>query len=183
MEPIGFLKPTKNRSVHTAKKHSVVLSLEILRKHSMVVGETGSGKTSGILLPAVETILREDKKAGIFLIDYKGNLSKKIKALAKKYGRLEDIEEIGTIWGRKINPLADMTPEELENFLLSRDPVKEDRFWIDNAIHILVPGFELLWAFSEFVEYVRSIDEDEFQKHFGGPRFSATLNYIRKRSV
>jgi len=182
MEPIGFLKPKENKPSFAVKQSlAAIFSLENLRKHSMVVGETGSGKTSGVLLPAVERILSKDKNAGVFIIDYKGNLSKKIKALAKKYGRLEDIEEIGTIWGRKINPLADMTPEELENFMLGRDPLVNDSFWIKNAINILVPGFKLILALNELVEFVKSIDEEEFQKHFGD--FSTSmLHHIRKRS-
>ncbi len=181
MKPIGFIKPTKDKSYAMANKPLAVFRLENLRKHWMVVGETGSGKTSGIVLPAIKAILSKDKNAGVFLIDYKGNLSKKIKTIAKKHGRLEDIEEIGTIWGRKINPLADMTPEELENFLLSRDSFVNDSFWIKNAINILVPGFKLLLALNELVEFVKSIDEEEFQKHFGD--FSASmLHYIRERS-
>jgi len=183
MEPIGFLKPKENKPSFAAK-HSLaaIISLENLRKHWMVVGETGSGKTSGILLPAVEAILSNDENAGVFVIDYKGNLSKKIKALAKKYGRLEDIEEIGTIWGRKINLLEDMTPEGLENFMLGRDPLNNDSFWIKNAINILVPGFKLILALNELVEFVRSIDEEEFKKHFGDSPFSA-LYSIREKTL
>ncbi|WP_089188434.1 type IV secretory system conjugative DNA transfer family protein [Campylobacter sputorum] len=57
--------------------------------HAMIVGETGSGKTTSAILPHLKD--RIEKGWGVLVYDYKGGEHKKIKHLALKCGRLKDV--------------------------------------------------------------------------------------------
>ncbi len=143
---IGFLQ---NESEQNRKRRFEEILLGEKYPHAMVVGETGSGKTSGVLLPTIKSILETDQNAGIFAIDYKGNLGGKIKALAKKVKRLKKVVEIGSIGSPKINPLLkDFSPEQFSDILYMQDPLSgnQDRFWINNSVNLLVPVYRFFQA-------------------------------------
>lgn len=75
--------------------------------HMVVFGTTGSGKTSGVVLPCIDRLIAGGH-GGLF-IDIKGNLRAKILKLAEKYGRLINIVEYGTSpSAMKLNILSGM---------------------------------------------------------------------------
>ncbi len=85
--------------------------------HALCIGETGSGKTTGFILPNIKD--RIAKKHGILVYDFKGNLHLGIKKLALEAGRLGDAIEIGTPWGKKTNPFEYMTIKEVYALLFA----------------------------------------------------------------
>jgi hypothetical protein len=54
--------------------------------HMLVLGPTGSGKTSQIILPLLNQDL-QNKEAGVTVIEPKGDLAEKAYAMAQHYGR------------------------------------------------------------------------------------------------
>lgn len=78
-----------------------VKSIEVPKDFTNAIffGRTGSGKTTGAILPIVEDRIKSDY--GILIYDFKGNLHLQVKYLANKYNRLDDVIEIGKPWGKK----------------------------------------------------------------------------------
>lgn len=85
--------------------------------HALCIGETGSGKTTGFILPNIKD--RIAKNHGILVYDFKGNLHLGVKKLALESDRLGDVIEIGTPWGKKTNPFEYMTVKEIYALLFA----------------------------------------------------------------
>jgi len=85
--------------------------------HALCIGETGSGKTTGFILPNIKD--RIAKNHGILTYDFKGNLHLGVKKLALEADRLNDVIEIGTPWGKKTNPFEYMTVKEIYALLFA----------------------------------------------------------------
>lgn len=84
--------------------------------HCMVLGTTGTGKTSGVILPMLEALIR-GRHIGL-IIDIKGNLSAKVYAIAEKHGRTGDILELGTgDCALRLNILANLSSQGVRDFL------------------------------------------------------------------
>lgn len=96
MKPIGFL----SNNIQSKKKEKFI-KLATDYTHAMILGVTGSGKTSSAILPILED--RISKNHGILIFDYKGEEHKKVKYLAKKYNRLKDVVMLNIPWGRTLN--------------------------------------------------------------------------------
>jgi hypothetical protein len=97
--------------------------------HALCVGETGSGKTTGFILPNIKD--RIEKNNGLLIYDFKGNLHLSVKKLAFEAGRLGDVIEIGTPWGKKTNPFEYMTVKEIYALLFALISQKDTEgvFW------------------------------------------------------
>lgn len=76
MKTIGFL----SNNIQSKKKEKFI-KLATDYTHAMILGVTGSGKTSSAILPILED--RISKNHGILIFDYKGEEHKKVKYLAK----------------------------------------------------------------------------------------------------
>jgi hypothetical protein len=61
--------------------------------HNLVTGTTGSGKTTSFILPALDNLIRKGFPG--LIIDIKGNLTEKVRALAAIHQRDDDILELG----------------------------------------------------------------------------------------
>ena len=59
-----------------------------------IIGGTGSGKTTSIILPMINSLLR--RGFGGVILDIKGNLGAQTRALAQECGRQDDIIEFGS---------------------------------------------------------------------------------------
>ncbi|MCR4666887.1 MAG: TraM recognition domain-containing protein [Desulfovibrio sp.] len=102
---IGF---TASRDIARAKPVQEVSDCDSLMKFdserilSMVqgtrsvanVGGTGSGKTSGVMSPMVDHLIRAGY--GGLILDVKGNMLSKILPIVAQHGRLDDVVEFGT---------------------------------------------------------------------------------------
>ena len=62
-------------------------------KSVMIIGSTGSGKTASVVLPMIKNCIKED--LGGIILDVKGNLRGKVRAIADSYGRIDDVVEFG----------------------------------------------------------------------------------------
>lgn len=77
--------------------------------NTLVLGTTGSGKTSCVILPAAERLVAAG--FGGVIIDIKGNMAEQVRALAARHGREKDVVEFGDgPQARRINLLAGVTP-------------------------------------------------------------------------
>ncbi len=97
--------------------------------HAICIGETGSGKTTGFILPNIKD--RIQKNNGLLIYDFKGNLHLAVKKIALESGRLGDVIEIGTPWGQKTNPFEYMTIKEIHALLFALISQKDTEgvFW------------------------------------------------------
>jgi len=121
--------------------------------HSIIFGETGSGKTTGIINPTL--LNRMQKGHGILIFDYKGHYHTHIKHLAIQANRLEDIITIGEPWGAKYNLLKNIPLNFVSKFLkiFIGMPKAEDKFWEQSAVNL---GYGLIKA----LYFYSKIDND-----------------------
>lgn len=91
------------------------LDIQSATHHVFTSGATGTGKTASVVLPLLEALMRMGH--GGIIIDIKNNLTAKVRALAKKCGRLDDIVELGSYPSAiKFNMLGDMSLYEVHSF-------------------------------------------------------------------
>lgn len=84
-------------------------------RSTLVLGGTGSGKTTSVILPMLEALLR--RGFGGVILDVKGNLGAQTRELAKSCGRLNDVVEFGSSPDAcATNLLADMKQHEIADF-------------------------------------------------------------------
>lgn len=71
---------------YTDTDHPVVLPLKDRYLHMLILGPTGSGKTSQIIIPMINRDM-QNKDLGIIAMEPKGDLAEKVYAMAYHYGR------------------------------------------------------------------------------------------------
>lgn len=122
MNTIGFV-PAKGVRKPRQERNDLILrfdsGLGISRAegchNTVILGSTGSGKTTSAILPATAALL----KAGFggLIIDVKGNFTNHVRLLARHCGRAEDIVEFGSgSQATPINMLAHMDMTEAHDF-------------------------------------------------------------------
>ena len=127
-----------------------------LLEHVLATGSTGSGKTRSLVLPLVEQVLRRfgcapAEKAGMLLIDAKGDMVKLAAECAERSGRAKDVFILGE-GGNCWFPLFDQfngDPTAIANFLFEtledrsgggnsmNSGSSNDSFWEENARRLL----------------------------------------------
>ena len=128
MSRMGFVtKEIKNEIAPIVKENFT---------NAICYGKTGSGKTTGFMLPNIENRMKSNH--GMLIYDFKGNLHKHIKLLAKKYDKLDDVYEIGKPWGKKINLIKTINKKTLRSLFsnLSGDTYSLD-YWENAAANLL----------------------------------------------
>jgi hypothetical protein len=127
MGKIGFLEQTKNITQVMVEENFT---------NAICYGKTGSGKTTGFMLPNIENRIKNDH--GILIYDFKGNIHQHIKNIAKKYDKLDSVHEIGKPWGKKINLIKSINSKTLRSLFsnLSGDTIGHD-YWDNAAANIL----------------------------------------------
>ena len=84
-------------------------------RSTLVLGGTGSGKTTSVILPMLDALLR--RGFGGVILDVKGNLGAQTRELAKACGRLDDVVEFGSSPDAcATNLLAGMKQHEIADF-------------------------------------------------------------------
>ncbi len=108
----------------TEKGQIFGLTLKDLTTHALILGATGTGKTSGVIRPLINQIL-EKTDAGIVILDGKGTLPSEF--------NFDDYFVI-TPHGDSFNPIHGMKPdavaETIKNLFATDD---KDKFWSDAA--------------------------------------------------
>ena len=97
---LGFLAPVKPLAVSlpptTSQSEDALFTFDSGRTLSFadgarsiaIIGGTGSGKTTSIILPMIDALMRQG--FGGVILDIKGNLGAQTRALAQKCGRQDD---------------------------------------------------------------------------------------------
>ena len=83
--------------------------------NAMCYGQTGSGKTSSFILPNIHERIVQGHSVIVF--DFKGNMHLKVKCVADNLGRLNDVLEIGVLWGERLNLLEGLSEKEIDTLL------------------------------------------------------------------
>nr|WP_314392687.1 type IV secretion system DNA-binding domain-containing protein [uncultured Campylobacter sp.] len=150
---------TQNKIVAQATQ---AVSLEKNFTHAMITGETGSGKTTAAILPLLEDRIKQGH--GIIFFDYKGTEHLKLKCLAQKHGRLEDVVMMNVPWGIKINIAKEANDKILEEFLFEKFGGNDkEKFWAHMATNVSVKCLGLL-------KKIYALDESKaFSRIFKGP--------------
>lgn len=154
----------------------IEISERELLNHMLIVGATGSGKTSRIVLPVFDELCRG--RNGLLLIDGKGDPSFKEALLESSSRNGRSIVEIDGSGGNGIDPFAPMRRrglqgiEEVCECLCEGLPVDiRNRYWdvvfknvFENALRILFltsPEFEyeeaVDWLYSYILSYSRNL--------------------------
>jgi hypothetical protein len=150
----------------------------------MVIGATGSGKTSAALYPFAEQLLGfaaadPDTRVGGLVLDVKGDVNTTIHTILARYGRVDDHIDLrlGGTW--RYNPLhSDLDPHSLASGLASliaqlhgRGP---DPFWsmaATNLVRFLIVLHRLLYGYVTFVDlYQCAIDPTLLEKRLRDAR-------------
>ena len=114
--------------------------------NAMFFGRTGSGKTTGAILPVMEDRIKSDY--GLLVYDFKGSLHLQTKYLANKYKKLNKVIEIGKPWGKNINVIKFLTTKQLLNVVQSDSGVND--YW-DTASKNLLEGIYSILNLEKYI--------------------------------
>ncbi|MCI0501878.1 MAG: type IV secretory system conjugative DNA transfer family protein [Epsilonproteobacteria bacterium] len=129
MKPIGF---TVQDLMESAEYKNGIPSLDF--QHVLIDGATGSGKTASMILPTLEDRMRRGHCVVFF--DHKGHEHKKVKHLAKKAGRLEDVIEIGKPHAAGINLLAEIVTSGLKDMIKQKNE-SDTNYWTISSANLV----------------------------------------------
>ena len=110
-------------------------------QHVLCEGATGSGKTASLILPTLEDRIKRGH--AIIFFDHKGHEHKKVKHLAQKVGRLDDVVEIGKPHGSYINLMAELDTIRLKE-MINDNGMSKDPYWANSAANLLEDIVSLL---------------------------------------
>jgi len=122
--------------------------------NSICYGETGSGKTTGYILPNIENRILLGH--GVLVYDFKGTLSPLVKSLALKHNQLQNLHEIGTPWGDNINLLDMLTINSIRDFILSSK--SSDTYWSISAANLVQSIYTIMLNFNLISELLVKVD-------------------------
>jgi len=154
MRPMGFRIDTEIESTKT-----IVMPCDF--QHGICTGMTGSGKTASLVLPIMKD--RLERGHGILAYTYKGHEHRKIKYLAQKVGRLEDVIEIGKPHGSYINLMASLEQNAIRRVLESLIAGRENRkdYWTLSASRLGANIVDILRKINK----VEALMQMNFQEH------------------
>lgn len=123
LDKLGVEIPGKNElkdgdtilCVNTETKKPVIIPYKDRFLHMLVLGPTGSGKTSQIIIPMINQDM-QNLNCGITVLEPKADLAEKIHAMAKHYGRksvyfnpiLPDCPYFNPLFGREEDVIENM---------------------------------------------------------------------------
>jgi len=140
------------------------ISFEEGKLHTSIIGATGMGKSLGVIFPMLFNLI-----AGGFaglIIDIKGNMTSRIRALCSYLKRENDVVELGV--GPEATPI---------NFLAGLDDAKVYDFFYKLTLRDIGPGHNMsfyqagIQVATEFVQVLRHLAVHDF-------RFTPTLQLI-----
>ena len=150
MEPMGFRINGMSAHIETNK---AIPPIDF--QHVLCEGATGSGKTASLILPILDDRLQRGHT--IIFFDHKGHEHKKVKALAKRAGRLKDVVEIGKPHASYINLLAELDTIRLKDMVreqgMSRDP-----YWSNSAANLVEDIISPLRKLHDIVNTLKEYD-------------------------
>ena len=156
---------------HTGE--SVFISEKGLYQNILITGTIGSGKTSSLMYPLSEQLIKYDNpKIGMLILDVKGNFYKQIKNYATNFNRLDDLIILELNSSIKYNPLdkPHLKPTVLANRLKTIlelfSPNSSESYWLDKTEQVLSEAIKLIRLYNNnyvtFVELHNLINYDNY---------------------
>jgi hypothetical protein len=121
MKPIGFQTGRLD-----AQYKSCDLSPKNDFSHTLIMGDTGSGKTVSLILPMINERIKQGY--GMMIYAYKGHEHKRVKYLAKEAGCLDRVMEIGKPHGHYLNLLSFLDENALNKVIIALGGREGDYF-------------------------------------------------------
>jgi len=115
--------------------------------NAICYGKTGSGKTSGFILPNIENRIKMGH--GVLVYDFKGTMHKQVKAIAARYNKLEDVVEIGKPWGEKINIIKNLNAKQLKVMFSNIHGGSHEPFWANAAANLFISVYKIHLNFEQ----------------------------------
>ncbi len=124
MSNIGFLANQDEKEIINTQKENAIytfdsgytISQEDAKLHTLILGTTGTGKTTSVFLPMLHGLMCAGE-CGL-IIDIKGNLREQVRTLAKACDREKDIFEFGlSDTAIACNIIENMNTKEIFSFL------------------------------------------------------------------
>lgn len=132
-----------------SSNQSIYLSEKSLFQNILITGTIGTGKTSSAMYPFTEQFIANKQKIPMLILDVKGNYYLKVKELARKYNRIDDVIILELGGKFKYNPLhkphlkASVLADRLKDILLLFSPNNSESYWIDKAHQVLTEAIKL----------------------------------------
>ena len=142
--------------------HGMRFPFDWLKRHMLITGNSGSGKTHGVLKPLLRQILASDlhspeRRPALVVFDIKGDLLDVVKSALAKCGRSQDLIVVGIGPNEAVfNPVGDpkLTPSQITQMLVmaatlggqeeSSKNRGDDLFWATNRNDLLTSLVDLM---------------------------------------
>jgi len=168
MKRIGLITTTLHASI-SEKTATPIVKPQFT--HCAIVGRTGSGKTTGAILPNIAERIRLGH--GVLVYDFKGNLHPQVKKLAYDHGR-DMVVSLGQPWSPRINLIDGMTMKELSNMFEASSGMDKgnDGFWISQGKEVILPVIALFRYVRKTKEALAEWDMDcDFEIEYRGKSY------------
>ena len=152
----------------------IYLNEKSLFQNILITGTIGTGKTSSAMYPFTEQFISSIQNFPMLILDVKGNFHLRVKELARKYNRFDDLIIIELNGKFKYNPLhkpnlkAQVLANRLKDILLLFSPNNSESYWIDKAEQILTEAIKLCRLYNDgyvtFEEIHKLISDDNYYK-------------------
>jgi|GEM_PF-2142750 len=151
--------------------------------NAICYGQTGSGKTSSFILPNIHN--RIEQGHSIVVFDFKGNMHLKVKCIADNFRRLEDVLEIGVLWGESLNLLEGLSEKEIDT-LLSMGGHNTD-YWDVAALSLFKALYFSLLELRELYTFLKkihgNIESSPLRAYDIAPTFNAIYALIKPSEI
>lgn len=167
LKEIGLIKEHKNdftvlKIDTTGSEATYDFNASEATRNILVLGQTGSGKSTSIMLPAIQSFIQNDCPG--LVLDIKADLYSAIHAIAKQHNKLDNIRFIGVHdFCEEINILASIkTTEQLKNILSSIKPYtsEQNSYWFYSGL------MDVMDIVNIHKWYVEDIDKEEYRFSF-----------------
>lgn len=141
----------------------LIAPMEAMFQNFLITGTIGMGKTAAVMYSFLKQALfhqahSQDKKAGMLILDVKGNFYAQALEYAKECGREEDVVLIQLEGEYTYNPLHKPNMEPVDLASRSRSVMdlfsggaKKEKFWDTKAGHMMTASIRLLRMTSGYV--------------------------------
>jgi len=163
LQIIVGLKHNKFDLLPTKKPEYLTIPKEAMFQNFLISGTIGTGKTASAMYPFFKQAVfyeanKKDKKAGILILDVKGNFYEQALSYIKECGREEDVILIKLGGGHTYNPLHKPGMEAVDLASRSRSVMdlfsmgaRKDKFWDNKAVQMMTAAIQLLRLTSAYV--------------------------------
>lgn len=132
-------------AVDVETKEPVIIPFKDRFLHALILGPTGSGKTSQVIIPMINQDM-QNEEAGITVLEPKGDLAEKVYAMAKHYGRKAVYFNPLLPDCPYFNPLYGLEEDVIENITTTFRMLNPDspQFFLDHNENLLRNALKVL---------------------------------------